>query len=126
MTLETFTAYCAAKPGATSGFPFNEEALVFKVCGKMFALTNVVETPLTLTLKCDPEWSHVLREAHAAVKPGYHMSKQHWNTITVDGSIPEDMLFSMVDHSYGLIVKGLRRADREQLEKLTRLLDMNA
>jgi predicted DNA-binding protein (MmcQ/YjbR family) len=122
MNLETLTAYCAAKPGATSSFPFNEEALVFKVCGKMFALTNVKGTPLTITLKCEPERSHALREAYEAVKPGYHMNKEHWNTVTVDGSVPEEAVLSMIDHSYGLIVKSLKRADREQLEQLTRLL----
>jgi predicted DNA-binding protein (MmcQ/YjbR family) len=122
MNLDTFKAYCAAKPGVTSSFPFDQETLVFKVCGKMFALTNVKEPVLSFNLKCDPEWAHVLRETYPAVKPGWHMNKQHWNTVTVDGSIPEAELLQLIDHSYDLVVKGLKKADREQLERLARLL----
>lgn len=122
MNLESFSAYCAAKPGATSSFPFDEEILVYKVYGKMFALTNVNQRPLAINLKCDPEWSHVLREACPAVQPGWHMNKQHWNTVTVDGSLPDAEIERMIDHSYELVVKGLKKADREQLERLARLL----
>lgn len=125
MNLETLTAYCAAKPGATSSFPFTEELLVFKVCGKVFALTNVNQAPPAINLKCDPEWAHVLRETHAAVQPGWHMNKRHWNTVTVDGSIDEAEIHAMIDHSYALVVKGLKRADREQLDKLTRFLKVH-
>ncbi|MNS53819.1 hypothetical protein D3C72_865880 [compost metagenome] len=121
MTHDSFHAYCAAKPGTTSSFPFSEGILVFKVCGKMFALAWLNQEPMGVNLKCDPEWSHVLRETYDAVKPGYHMNKQHWNTVTVDGSIPEAELFAMIDHSYDLVVKGLKKADREQLAKWTRL-----
>jgi predicted DNA-binding protein (MmcQ/YjbR family) len=126
MNLESFRAYCAAKPGTTASFPFDEEILVFKVFGKIFALTNVNQAPPAFNLKCDPEWAHVLREAHAAVQPGWHMNKRHWNTVTVDGSIGEAELHAMIDHSYALVVKGLKRADREQLERLARLLDGKA
>lgn len=121
MTHDSFAAYCAAKPGTTSSFPFGPETLVFKVCGKMYALTNIQQQPLGFNLKCDPGWSHVLRETYAAVQPGWHMNKQHWNTVTADGSIPEAELLAMIDHSYDLVVKGLKKADREQLAKWTRL-----
>jgi predicted DNA-binding protein (MmcQ/YjbR family) len=126
MNLASFRAYCAAKPGTTASFPFDEEILVFKVFGKIFALTNVNQAPLAINLKCDPEWAHVLREAHAAVQPGWHMNKRHWNTVTVDGSMAEAELHAMIDHSYALVVKGLKRADREQLEQLARRLGKKA
>ena len=87
----------------------------------IFALTNVGQRPLAVNLKCDPERAHGLREAYPAVQPGWHMNKRHWNTVTVDGSLPEGLFEAMVDHSYELVVKGLRRDDREKLERLGRM-----
>ena len=114
MNFEAMTAYCQAKPGATASYPFDEETLVFKVYGRMFALTNV-NRPASVTLKCDPEWSHVLRETYAAIRPGYHMNKQHWNTLTLDGTLPEAEVRQLIDHSYDLVVRALKKADRERL-----------
>jgi predicted DNA-binding protein (MmcQ/YjbR family) len=126
MTFDQLQSLCAGMPGATASFPFGEEILVFKVGGKMFALMNVNERPPAVNLKCDPEWSHVLRSTYAAVQPGWHMNKQHWNTVTLDGTVSDEAVAQMVDHSYGLVVKGLRKGDRELVEKLARRKALDA
>ena len=91
----------------TEDFPFGEEVLVFKVFGKIFLLTNVVDFPLKLNLKCNPEHAIELRERYDAVRPGYHMNKRLWNTVTVDQDVGEKLLFELIDHSYDEIVKTL-------------------
>jgi predicted DNA-binding protein (MmcQ/YjbR family) len=118
MNIESFRAYCLKKSGVTEEFPFDENTLVFKVVGKMFALTDLVDLPFTINLKCDPEKAVELREKYDSVQPGYHMNKKHWNTVTIDNSIPELELLEMVDHSYDLVVKGLKKSDHERLNKL--------
>src|SRR5512138_2584783 len=115
MTYDALAELLRAFRGAVEDYPFGPEAAVFKVGGKMFALVAVMETPLTLTLKCDPVEADFLRSIYGAIKPGYHMNKQHWNTITLDGSVPRELLLKMIDSSYALVVKGLRRTEREQL-----------
>lgn len=114
-------AYCNSKKGAEETFPFDATTLVMKVMGKMFALmpTDMPEDqPQTINLKCEPALAEVLRQTYDAVKPGYHMNKQHWNTVVLDGSIPDDEIFEMVDNSYALVVKSLTKAQRERLERL--------
>jgi predicted DNA-binding protein (MmcQ/YjbR family) len=106
MNIEEFREYCLSKKAVTEGFPFDATTLVFKVAGKMFALTDT-EPPFSVNLKCDPEKAAELRETYASVLPGYHMNKQHWNTIEVDGSIPDKLIYEWTDHSYDLIVKSL-------------------
>jgi predicted DNA-binding protein (MmcQ/YjbR family) len=101
--------------GAYKEFPFGDDSAVFKVLGKMFALVAWQDDPLRITLKCDPGEADMFRSHYDAIKPGYYMNKNHWNTITVDNSIPEDLLNDMVDSSYDLVVKGLCKADREKL-----------
>jgi predicted DNA-binding protein (MmcQ/YjbR family) len=96
--------------------PFGPDALVYKVMGKMFALIAWQETPLRITLKCDPDEALFLRDVYTAVRPGYHMNKRHWNTIVVDGSIPQKEFLRMIDDSYALVVKGLTKAQRQMLE----------
>ncbi len=115
MNIEDFRLYCLAKNGATEGCPFGDDVLVFKVMNKIFALANLVDVPLRVNLKCAPERSVELRERYDAVTPGYHMDKRHWNTMLLDGSIPEAELAELIDHSYNLVVAGLRRSDREAL-----------
>lgn len=115
MTFGPLRDYCIAKPGATEGFPFGESALVLKVAGKMFALIGMDEMPTTVNLKCDPERALELRDRYEAVRPGYHMNKRHWNTVTLDGSIERAEVLALVDHSYELVVAGLPRAAREAL-----------
>lgn len=96
--------YCISKPNVTESFPFDEDTLVFKVNGKMFALTNLTGD-LTINLKCNPEKAIELREMYPAVEPGYHMNKQHWNTIRIDGSISTSLIKEWIDHSYSLVNK---------------------
>jgi len=121
ITLKTLRDYCYAKPGAVETFPFDDETLVFKVMGKMFALTNIKAPISAVNLKCDPDWALILRDHYAAVSAGYHMNKSHWNTVTIDGSIPDDEIWEMIDHSYRLVVKGLKRADQERLAALSNM-----
>ena len=115
MELEALRTTLLAKPGTTEETPFGPEALVYKVRGKMWALVAWEEAPLHLTLKCDPDLAMFLRDMYPVVRPGYHMSKIHWNTITLDGSVPEAELLGMIDDSYGLVVAGLSRKQREEL-----------
>ena len=105
MNFESLRQYLLGKPGASEEFPFGPSAMVFKVRGKMFALIAVQETPMRLNLKCDPELALHLRAAYDAVEPGYHMNKKHWNTITIDGSLPDEEFLTMVDDSYDLVSK---------------------
>jgi predicted DNA-binding protein (MmcQ/YjbR family) len=114
MNIETFREYCLSRKGVTEEFPFDQETLVFKVLGKIFALTDV-DLFESINLKCDPERVPELRERFPAVQPGYHMNKKHWNTIVMDGSIPDSLLREWIDHSYDLVVAGLPRKLREQL-----------
>ena len=115
MDLEALRVYMSKRKGAYEDFPFGPQAMVFKVAGKMFALVGLEENPLRLNLKCDPELALHLREVFPAVQPGYHMNKKHWNTIILDGTIPNDDICSMIDDSYYLVVKSLKKADREKL-----------
>lgn len=118
MTTDTLRTYCLSKKGSTEGCPFGETVLVFSVMGKMFALTSPDSIPPGVNLKCDPERAVELRERYTAVQPGYHMNKKHWNTVTIDGSIPEREILEMIDHSYDLVVKSLRKVDREALGRI--------
>lgn len=115
MTFESLRNYCLSKKGASEELPFDEHTLVFKVMGKLFALTNIERLPASVNLKCDPERAIELREVYEAVQPGYHMNKKHWNTITFDGTIPDNEIRTLIDHSYELVVMGLKKADREAL-----------
>lgn len=110
MTVEAITEYCLSKPGATKEYPFGPDPLVVKISGKMFALIS----GSSLSLKCDPAIAENLREQYEEITPGYHMNKKHWNSIRMDGSVPEEELQDMIDHSYKLVVKGLPKAEREK------------
>ena len=116
MNVEEIREYCLAKKAVTESTPFDEVTLVFKVAGKMFAIVPLDEINLSISLKCDPEMVPVLREKYPAVKPGYHLSKTHWNTVYVDGSIEIRLILQWIDDSYDLIVKGLTRKQRELLK----------
>lgn len=112
MDLANFREYCLSKPGATEGTPFGSDVLVFKVGGKMFALAAIDEVPTRVNLKCDPDLALDLRDRYEQVRPGYHMSKKHWNTVEIEGGIPAIELRRMIDHSYELVVSGLPKAVR--------------
>ncbi len=104
-------ATCRAQKGATEGYPFGEGALVFKVGGKMFAAVSKEG----LSLKCDPGLATALRQEYAAVSAGYHLDKRHWNTIQLDGSVPDDVLTDWILDSHALVVAGLSRSQRAAL-----------
>jgi predicted DNA-binding protein (MmcQ/YjbR family) len=106
---------CLSFTGAEETFPFGPEVSVFKVAGKIFALSQLDSESLRVSLKCDPRLAEALREAHAAVIPGYHLNKRHWNTVILDGSIPDDAINDMIEDSYDLVVSKLSRARRSEL-----------
>jgi predicted DNA-binding protein (MmcQ/YjbR family) len=105
-------ARCLALPGAREEFPFGDEVSVFKVGGKMFALCPLDGHPLQLSVKCDPELAAQLRATYPAIAPGYHLNKRHWNTITLDGSLPDQMVTDLLGDSYDLVVASLPQARR--------------
>jgi len=115
MNIEEFREYCISKPGATEEFPFDETTLVFKVAGKMFALTDL-EDDFKISIKCDPEKAIELREQYPdSVMPAYHMSKKHWNMIYIDGRIPDNKLFEWIDDSYKLVIGKLPKLKQKNL-----------
>ena len=117
MNIEEFREYCIAKKGVTEGFPFDEQTLVFKVMGKMFALCGLERVPAQVNLKCDPERAIELRETHDGVIAGWHMSKKHWNTVFLDNLDPQ-LTKELIDHSYNLVVAKFTKKLRSALEAL--------
>jgi predicted DNA-binding protein (MmcQ/YjbR family) len=107
--------HCLDLPGAAEEFPFGEGVSVFKVRGKIFALSRLAARPLTVSLKCEPPLAEQLRATYPAVQPGYHLNKRHWNTIEVDGSMPDRLLLDLVEDSYDLVVAGLPKRVQAEL-----------
>jgi predicted DNA-binding protein (MmcQ/YjbR family) len=107
---------CLGLPGAREEFPFDEATSVFKVAGKMFALCPFDSAPLRVSLKCDPDVAVQLRLQYPAITGGYHLNKKHWNTVVVDGSVPDQLVREMVEDSYDLVVAGLPRRQQEKLK----------
>lgn len=116
MNIEEFREYCLSKACVTESFPFDENTLVFKVCNKMFALTNL-KGEWSLNLKCDPSRAEELREKYSSIKPGYHMNKVHWNTVYMDGSLSNKLILELIDHSYDLIVEKLPLKLKQEIEE---------
>lgn len=112
--VESFREYCIKKPFVSESFPFGEDTLVFKVGSKMFALLSL-DHPSSANLKCDPERAIQLREEFHSITPGYHMNKQHWNTLQIDGTLPDKLVMELIDHSYELVYKSLTNKERESL-----------
>ncbi|WP_134686178.1 MmcQ/YjbR family DNA-binding protein [Brevibacillus migulae] len=106
---------CLEKKGSREDFPFGADIHVFKVGEKMFALLAEREGSLQLSLKCEPELAELYRKQYPAVTPGYHLNKRHWNTVTLDGSVPDGEILGMIELSYRLVFKGLRKIEREQI-----------
>ena len=110
MNIASFYEYCLSKKGVTEHFPFDEDALVFKVGGKMFALTSLKKwengNP-TLNLKCNPERAEDLRNQYDGIQPGFHMNKKHWNTIAINRDVPDSLVKELIDHSFDLVFKSL-------------------
>ncbi|WP_027709441.1 MmcQ/YjbR family DNA-binding protein [Zooshikella ganghwensis] len=116
LTESMLKQYILEKPEAAEDYPFGPDVAVFKVLGKMFALVSSEDGILNLNLKCDPVEAVQLRDLFSAVRPGYHMNKKHWNTVIIDGSLPNSEIERMIDNSYSLVVKGLTKAARTGLE----------
>ncbi|MEU5535850.1 MmcQ/YjbR family DNA-binding protein [Streptomyces sp. NPDC020362] len=118
MTPQELRAFCLSFNAAVEDFPFNPDTSVFKVRGKLFALTRLDAQPLTVNLKCDPEDAVRLRGEHEGlIVPGYHMNKRHWNTVTVDGGLSDRMVEELIEDSYDLVVAGLPKAERLRLDR---------
>jgi len=115
MNIESFCEYCLSKLGTTETTPFGPMDLVFKVEGKIFAIAALDEVPPRVNLKCDPDLALELRDRYEQVRPGYHMNKKHWNTVELDGVIPQKEIKKMIDHSYDLIVASLPKSRRPQV-----------
>lgn len=126
MDLNQLRAYLRAKPGAFEDRPFGPQPLVLKVGGKMFALVDEQSQPLEISLKCEPARALFLRDSFPAVRPGYHLNKEHWNSVTLDGSIPDDGIRTMIDDSYALVVKTLTKAVRQGLAQPSSAADERA
>jgi len=120
MELGELIEYCTSKPGVEETFPFDEDVLVFKLMGKMYALVSISKIPVRVNLKCDPERAIELREEHEEIVPGFHMSKKHWNTVIVgEGMLELSLIHELIDHSYELIAKSLTKTKKEELAKLS-------
>ncbi len=113
LNVESIRDYCLAKPDAEEAFPFDEQTLVFKIYDKMFLLIDL-ENPSSFNVKCDPDEAVALRERYVEVEPGYHMSKKHWNTVSITGGLTDDQLLKMIDDSYDLVVQSLPKHRRPQ------------
>ncbi|WP_461532185.1 MmcQ/YjbR family DNA-binding protein [Sinomicrobium sp.] len=122
MNIDELRNYCLNKKGATEDAPFGADTIVFKVMGKMFALTSLDKWEAgdhSVNLKCEVERAHQLREEYESIQPGYHMNKRHWNTVQLDGGeLSPALIRELIDHSYELVVKGLTKKQREALEML--------
>jgi len=114
MNIEQFYNYCMGLPGTEESFPFDEKVLVFKVGGKMFALTDV-DAFDGINLKCDPVKALELRAEYREITPGYHMNKKHWNTVNPSGALEDELIYSMIKDSYDLVVAGLPQNRKEKL-----------
>lgn len=117
MNIERFRTHCITKKGVSEEFPFGEQTLVYKVMGKMFALTDI-DNFESVNLKVEPEHGVELREQYDAVRPGYHMNKKHWITVVMDGSVPDKQFQQWVDDSYNLVVVSLTRKQKAALTEL--------
>jgi predicted DNA-binding protein (MmcQ/YjbR family) len=118
MHLEELRDYCLSKKGVEEALPFGPETLVFKVMGKIFLLTGIENSPIQFNIKCLPEKAIELREQYSCVIPGYHMNKQHWNTIICDGSASKKIIFSWIDDSYHLVASSLTKKLKSELDSL--------
>ena len=122
MHIDQLREYCLSKNGTTEAFPFDEETLVFKVLGKMFALASLrrwESGEAAVNLKADPEYSEELRAEYHSIRPGFHMSKKHWNTLYIhEGELQPKLIFQLIDHSYDMVVKGMTKKKRDHLLRM--------
>ena len=118
MNIEEIRLYCIAKKAVTESFPFDEDTLVFKVMGKMFALVSISE-PESVNLKCDPEYAIELREKFTSVRAGFHMNHKHWNTVLFNDDASDKLIYQLIDHSYEMVIKGFTKKLRQEYEQLS-------
>jgi predicted DNA-binding protein (MmcQ/YjbR family) len=121
MNLEEYYTLCLSKKAVTEHFPFDQDTLVFKVGGKMFALASLSQWEkgeASVNLKCDPERSEELRAEYEDIQPGYHMSKIHWNTIHVNRQVSDAFIKELIDHSYDLVFKSLTKKMQAEIQSL--------
>lgn len=115
MNIESYFNYCLKLPGTTEEFPFDEKTLVFKVKGKIYTLTDI-DTFESINLKCDPDRAIILRDTYEEIIPGYHMNKKHWNTVKISGSLSDELIFELIDHSYELVKAKLPKKLKDALD----------
>ena len=115
MDWNTLRDTCLSFRGSEETFPFGPETTVFKVAGKMFALSRRLDEPLRVSLKCEPQLAEQLRAAHPAITGGYHLNKRHWNTVSIDGSLPDQMIKDLIEDSYDLVVSRMPARERQAL-----------
>jgi len=111
MYLEELREYCIAKKGVVESLPFDDNVLVFKVMGKIFALTSISSGD-RVNLKCDPAYAMELREQYPEIQPGFHMNKKHWNTVLLNESLDHKIIYELIDHSYDLVAASLPKKDQ--------------
>lgn len=119
MNIQQLYEFCLSKKGTTEHFPFDEDTLVFKVGGKMFCLASLKEFEAgnpAINLKCDPERALELRAVYQAIRPGFHMSKTHWNTVEMGQDVPDKMICELINHSYDLVFKSLTKKMQSEVE----------
>ncbi|MDR2008978.1 MAG: MmcQ/YjbR family DNA-binding protein [Bacteroidales bacterium] len=114
MDIEILREYCLSKKGVTECFPFDEDTLVFKVGSRMFAFSSL-ERSCNITLKCDPDKAIELREKYTSITGAFHMNKTYWNSLNIDGSIPQNLIQDLIDHSYDLVFAKLSRKEKEKI-----------
>ncbi len=115
MDIEQFREYCLSKKATSEDFPFGPENLVMRVGGKIFAITDLFSDHFKANLKCDPDRAVELREQHPEIQPGWHMNKKHWNTVDFEGGLDGRVLRELIDHSYDMVIKSLKKVEREAL-----------
>ena len=120
MNIESFRLYCLSKVAVEESLPFGPDTLVFKVMGKVFALTALNKADFKVNLKCDPDRSIELRELYPEIIPGYHMNKKHWNTVDFEGALHSSMLKELIDHSYECVLKGLSKKQKDLWSAMAR------
>ncbi len=118
MNVETTAEYCLSKKGVKEDFPFDEVTMTMKVMGKIFAFIPLDSEVFTIALKCDPERAIELRETHEEITEGFHLNKKHWNGVNCEGTLSDKLIKELIDHSYELVVKGLKKSEKELLSAL--------
>jgi predicted DNA-binding protein (MmcQ/YjbR family) len=117
MELIELKQYLLSKPFSQETYPFGDEPMVIKVMNKMYALVSISKELLSISLKADPQDAQVQRSMYDSIKPGYHLNKEHWNTVTIDDTIPKEIIIQMIDESFDLVVKGLKKSDKEKVSR---------